>query len=262
MVLIQVFLIAFGASVIGGICGIGGGVIIKPLMDLFDIAGVAEASFMSACTVFSMTLFNVGKSFTDDNSGIELKTTFPLSAGAAAGGVVGSKCFAAVCVLLSQRVAGLMQALSLMVLTFGTLLYTLLKRNIRTKDVRKKSSCLIIGLLLGLLSSFLGIGGGPFNIAVLHYFFSMDTKTAVINSLFVILISQGANLGSVIIGGSIPTLPVMPLIFMIAGGIVGGIIGRILNKKMEAKTIDKLFLLLMAVIIDICAFNAGGYVRQ
>ena len=60
---ILVLLIAFGASVVGAICGIGGGVIIKPLLDAFGIAGVAEISFLSGCTVLSMSCYSVVKAF-------------------------------------------------------------------------------------------------------------------------------------------------------------------------------------------------------
>ena len=37
-------LVAFFASIAGAICGIGGGVIIKPVLDLFQIAGVSTIS--------------------------------------------------------------------------------------------------------------------------------------------------------------------------------------------------------------------------
>ena len=58
---ILVLCIAFGASIVGAICGIGGGVIIKPLLDAFGIAGVAEISFLSGCTVLSMSCYSVVK---------------------------------------------------------------------------------------------------------------------------------------------------------------------------------------------------------
>lgn len=255
---LEILLIAFGASVIGGICGIGGGIIIKPLLDVFGIASVSAASFMSACTVFSMSLYNVGRNFLGGNSRIELKTTLPLAIGAAVGGLVGSKCFSLACALLSQQTAGLIQSVTLMLLTLGTVVYTLNKSKICTRKVEKSPVCLTIGLLLGLLSSFLGIGGGPFNIAVLHYFFSMDSKTTAINSLFIILISQIANLGSTIIRG-IPPASLVPVLLMILGGIGGGIAGQKLNKKLNNADIDKLFLALLVVIVGICAFNAFGY---
>lgn len=44
-----VFAIAFFASTIGAICGIGGG-IIKPVMDVVGAADVATINFLSGCT--------------------------------------------------------------------------------------------------------------------------------------------------------------------------------------------------------------------
>ena len=49
------FLVSFLASVAGAVCGIGGGVIIKPLFDLCQLADVSAASFLSGCTVLCMS---------------------------------------------------------------------------------------------------------------------------------------------------------------------------------------------------------------
>ncbi|MBQ2105458.1 MAG: sulfite exporter TauE/SafE family protein, partial [Lachnospiraceae bacterium] len=59
MVFVLVFAICFLASVIGAICGIGGGVIIKPALDAFGIMDVSTISFLSGCTVLSMTTYSV-----------------------------------------------------------------------------------------------------------------------------------------------------------------------------------------------------------
>ena len=106
------------------------------------------------------------------------------------------------------------------------------------------------------MSSFLGIGGGPINLVVLGYFFSMDTKTAAANSLYIILFSQAASLLATLVTGSVPEFRVPALILMVAGGIGGGIVGRSLNRKMDNRAVDKLFIGLMAVIIGICVYNA------
>ena len=89
-------------------------------------------------------------------------------------------------------------------LTLGTLVYTLYKGRIRTKRLQSVSVCLVIGLALGILSSFLGIGGGPFNLVILFYFFSMDTKTAAQNSLYIILFSQVTSLVTTLLTRSVP----------------------------------------------------------
>ena len=54
-------LVSFLASVAGAICGIGGGVIIKPVLDLCGLASVSTISFLSGCTVLSMSCYNVVK---------------------------------------------------------------------------------------------------------------------------------------------------------------------------------------------------------
>ena len=51
-------------------------------------------------------------------------------------------------------------------------------------------SYVVIGVFLGIISSFLGIGGGTSNVAVLFFFFSMEAKEAAKNSLYIIIFSQ------------------------------------------------------------------------
>ena len=50
------FIIAFLACCIGAISGIGGGVILKPLLDAFTSYDAANISTLSAFTVFAMAL--------------------------------------------------------------------------------------------------------------------------------------------------------------------------------------------------------------
>ena len=89
---ILVFLVAFGSSIVGAICGIGGGVIIKPLLDVLAIADVAEISFLSGCTVLSMSCYSVIKALTARESLVKFNTGTPLAVGAAVGGgMVGRK---------------------------------------------------------------------------------------------------------------------------------------------------------------------------
>ena len=64
-------LVSFFASVIGSICGIGGGVIIKPVLDAFGLYSVSTISFMSGCIVLSMTTYNVLKAKMANESVIE-----------------------------------------------------------------------------------------------------------------------------------------------------------------------------------------------
>ena len=118
---------------------------------------------------------------------------------------------------------------------------------------------LFIGLLLGIMSSFLAIGGGPINLVVFYFFFSRDTKTAAQNSLYVILVSQITSLLATLVTGSVPPFGWLSLVLMVAGGIGGGMIGRAFNKRMDNKAVDKLFIGLMVVIMGISLYNVYQY---
>lgn len=253
-------LVSFLASVIGAICGIGGGVIIKPVLDLCGLASVSTISFLSGCTVLSMSLYSVGKNLTSGESKVDMKTGTPLALGGAVGGILGKQMFSAVKAMFANpNTVGAVQAACLALLTIGTLIYTICKSRIKTRQITSLWVCLVIGLALGILSSFLGIGGGPFNLVILFYFFSMDTKTAAQNSLYIILFSQVTSLLTTLLTRSVPDFQWMALLFMVAGGIGGGVVGRMLNKKLDNAAVDKLFMGLMAVIILISVYNTVRY---
>lgn len=250
------FAVSFLSSIVGAICGIGGGVVIKPVLDMLHLGSVSTINFLSGCTVLSMSCYSVGKSMINKDSKVDMTTGTPLAIGAAVGGLLGKELFSIVkSMFANAEMVGGVQAVALGIITVGTLTYTICKAKITTRKIGNRLFCAVIGLLLGIMSSFLGIGGGPINLVVLGYCFSMDSKTAAANSLYIILFSQLASLISTLISG-VPEFEAAVLLVMVAGGIGGGIVGRALNKKMDNRAVDKLFICLMALIICICIYNA------
>ena len=218
---IVVFLICFAASATGGICGIGGGVIIKPLLDALGFMSVSTVSFLSGLTVLAMALINVWKNRKGNE--LDIARSVPLGIGAAIGGVAGKYLFSALKTAVNaDHTVGAVQAIVLGLLVLSTLLYVLNKGRITTLNVDGKLLPIFIGLLLGFCSSFLGIGGGPMNLAVLYYFFSMDTKHAAVNSILVILLSQVTSLIMSLVSGTVPAFEWGPLIAMVSAGALGG----------------------------------------
>lgn len=248
--------ISFGASSVGAICGIGGGVIIKPLLDAFGVLSVSTISFLSGCTVLAMTCYSVVRSKLSGESLVDMHIGTPLAIGAAIGGVAGKSMFEMISNLFDNKdMVGAVQAACLLVITLGTLIYTIKKDRIKTLHVKNVAVCVIIGLVLGIFSSFLGIGGGPINLVVLFFFFSMNTKTAAQNSLYIILFSQIFSLLNSLVTKSVPEFVPLLLILMVAGGIFGGIFGRKINRHIEEKVVDQLFIMLMIIIICINIYN-------
>ena len=241
----------------GSICGIGGGVIIKPVLDATGIMSVSSISFLSGCTVLCMSLVSVYRNMRAGTAKMDLRIATALALGAAAGGVAGKSMFQGLKDAVGdENLVGMTQAIVLIVITLGTLVYTLYKHKIRTRVCTQLWLCVAIGLVLGVMSSFLGIGGGPINLVVLAYFFSMTTKEAALSSLYIILFSQITSFVQTCVTGTVPDVEAAYLVFMIAGGILGGAIGSRINRRISDSGVDKLFIFLMAVIVLINIFNA------
>ena len=160
-----------------------------------------------------------------------------------------------------QDMIGAVQAACLLVITLGTLIYTVKKEKIKTLHVTNGLAFVLIGLILGIFSSFLGIGGGPINLVVLFFFFSMSTKTAAQNSLYIILFSQIFSLFNSLITKSVPEFHPLLLCLMVAGGIFGGIFGRKINRYIEERIVDQLFIGLMVIIICINIYNIYQFIH-
>ena len=248
--------ISFAASVIGAICGIGGGVLIKPLLDTFGVMSVSAISFLSGCTVLTMSCYSVVKGRISGDSLVDIRTGTPLAVGAAIGGVAGKSLFQSLSALFAgTNQVGAVQAVCLLLMTLGTMLYTIKKEKIHTLRLTNALLCAAIGFLLGIFSSFLGVGGGPINLVVLYYFFSMDTKTAAQNSLYIILFSQLTSFLMTLFTRTVPEVNPAVLLLMVLGGLLGGVTGRKINRRIQARMVERLVIGLMAAIVLICVYN-------
>ena len=249
------------ASIVGAICGIGGGIIIKPVLDATGAISVSAASFLSGCVVLVMSTYSVSKSVFRGKSEIKVKIATPLAIGAMIGGITGQKLFQIVSSSYeNQDRIGFIQTVCLLFITLGTLIYTIFKDKIRTKDHSNIILCIIIGLFLGIMSSFLGIGGGPVNLVVFFYFFSMSVKTASQNSLYVIFFSQAASFLLTVFTGKIPDVSIYMVLTMALFGLIGGIIGKKINSRLNEKNVKTLFLFLMIGIIFINLYNIVRFI--
>lgn len=251
------FLVCLIATTVGAISGVGGGVVIKPVFDAVAGMSVSQVSFLSGCTVLAMTIVSLLRSRGEK---IELKRGTLLAVGGAVGGLLGKVVFDWVKSLTgNDGLVGVVQSVIMILLTVGVGVYMAFREKIRTQNVQNAALCVIIGLALGVMSAFLGIGGGPINLVVLYYFFSMDTKQAALHSIYVIFFSQAASFVSSLAMQNVPAFDPVTLVVMVVGGVAGGFLGRAFNKKMSVRQVDMLFSILLAVITLISVYNLVHY---
>lgn len=114
---------------------------------------------------------------------------------------------------------------------------------------------MISGVFLGALSTFLGIGGGPINVALLIYLFNFDAKKSAIYSIATIFFSQFMKLVSLV-----PMLSQLPikinlLPFILISAIIGGYLGSVISSKVTNKTVLILYKVIVVFVIGLNIYN-------
>ena len=251
------FLVCILSTMIGAISGIGGGVIIKPMLDMTLPLGMPTISLISSFAVLSMSLFSVGRNYLKkDRQTLSLRVAVPLAIGSTAGGVMGKSVFAAVTAMLAaDRQVKVVQNVVLFALMLVVLISALRGGEKKEAPARAPWTGLVVGLILGVLAAFLGIGGGPLNMLALTGFYGMLHKEGALYSLFIIIFSQTAGIITALCTGS-GTLPQLSLLFTAcAAGILGGVIGRRFAVRMSNAAVRRLYNAALVFILAICAVN-------
>lgn len=246
------------ATTLGSFVGLGGGVIIKPILDFIGEESRAQVDFLSCVAVFTMSIVSTGKSIKNKVS-FQKDVIIFLAAGSIAGGFLGSCCMGLLGSVAAQGNIRCIQAFVLAALLMAVCIYVSKQRfSFRVKN--PVAMCLV-GLSLGFVASFLGIGGGPINVAVLTLFFSMNVKESAVYSVAIIFFSQLSKLITIFVSDGIGAYlhQWKTLLFILPAAILGGIIGSKLNRKFDDKLIRKTFTAVMILLVILNVYNGISY---
>lgn len=244
------FLVAIVATTLGALAGLGGGVIIKPALDLLGHYDIVTISLLSTVTVFSMAVVATYKQL---KKGFVLRRELIIiAAGSVLGGVVGSTLFKWMLSTIDDTFASGLQALILALL----LMVVLLRKYLPDYEVKNPVVVFTVGLLLGTTASFLGIGGGPINVLVILMILNMRIKEAAVGSVFIILLSQLSKILTFAVTTGLGGYDLTMLMFMVPGAVGGGIIGSKLNERMNPAHINGIFNGMITVLVLMNLFNA------
>ncbi|WP_440897602.1 sulfite exporter TauE/SafE family protein [Amphibacillus sp. Q70] len=249
------FLIGLFATVLGSIAGLGGGVIIKPLLDFLGHYDVGTISVLSAAAVFSMATVSMLKA---RMMKIKLDKTISLliAIGSIMGGILGKGIFNYLVNTLDiADVVSVFQSAVLALLMIAILILTRQFDKVPHVVIQNKVGIIGVGTLLGLLSAFLGIGGGPLNVIILGLLFSMAPKEASFNSIFIIFFSQLSSLILTGLDTGFAVYDLSVLGYMIVGGVMGGWIGTSFSKFISDQQVRTIFSITIFIILLINVNN-------
>lgn len=233
MILGLVFSALIGLSL--GLIGGGGSIITVPV--LVYVLGVEahEAVGMSLAVVGSTSL--VGSFLHYRRGAVQLRTGLIFGVAGIVGALLGSP------LTLLLRPAALMMAFGMLMVVVGTLM---LRRKASDERVETGKKALIIwkallaGLGVGILTGFLGVGGGFLVVPALVMFGGLGMKDAVGTSLFVIFLNCIAGLA----GHSSQNHFDWNLLGLVtAMAVTGTIFGTLLSHRVASEKLQKGFAL-------------------
>lgn len=249
------------ATTLGAFVGLGGGVIIKPVLDFIGQEPRMQIDFLSCVAVFTMSVVSTGKAIRNK---IEINKNIVVffAAGSIGGGFLGSYVMDLLEAGLSNINTRCIQAFVLASLLAAVCFYVAKKR--KSFHLKNPVAIIFVGLLLGFAASFLGIGGGPINVAVLTLFFSLNMKESAVYSVAIIFFSQLSKLVTIFASTGIsPYLHQWKtLLVILPAAIIGGILGSKFNRKFDDKIIRRIFTVVMILLVILNIYNGINYLNK
>ena len=246
------FLLGAVSGALGGLMGVGGGVILVPLLVNALHVAQHEAQGTSLALVVVTALVAVIPYYGHER--LDLVLAIWLAMGAVPGVILGS------------RLAGRTSAARLRV-AFGILiLLTGLRLLAAPPEAHSGAAAwpaplnVLLGIVVGTLAGYVGIGGGTVLVPVLVLGQGFDQHTAQGISLLMIIpvgivgVLSYARRGRIVLQG----LPAL-----LAGGAIGALAGALLAHRTKAPTLTRLFaLLLLATAVQMIFGRARGNVPR
>ena len=241
-----------GAGLIGALLGIGGGLLITPLLTLiFGIPielAIATSLVAIIGTSSAAASVYVERRLSDIRLGMTLELTTTL--GAVSGALVAG--------LLSRR---------LLTALFATFLFyagaTMVRRATNPRPIedgvgdyrpRRMGLGLAISYLAGGISGLLGVGGGPIKVPLMYLVMGIPLKVATATSNFMIGVTAAASAYVYYAQGRVLVYPTAPVV---VGVFVGSLVGSHLSRRVPGRWILWLFILVMFYLAVSMAVKAA-----
>ncbi len=255
MIGILYFVVIIFANTVGAISGMGGGVIIKPVLDAVGADPLVAITFYSSVAVLTMSIVSTLRQ-RKNSIQIRWDAAIVVSIGAIVGGSSGNISFEK---LLDYFGDEQMVQLIQVILTVITLIFALIYSKMRGVNFSLKNKIwfFLVGLLLGFLASLLGIGGGPINVALLMLCFDLPIKEATVYSLITIFFSQFAKLFMIMITTGFDRYDLSRLWFIIPAAILGGYFGAKLSGILSDEKVRAVYQEVIVLVILLNLYN--GY---
>lgn len=227
----------FAAGLFGALVGLGGGVILVPMLTLLFDVPMSQAIPASLVGVVATAMGGTSKFLNDGHTDVQL--------------AVRAGCVTAIGAMIGARVGGYLPDRTLEI-GFALLLFLILWRlavqRADEKDgVAVASPARAIGLFggAGLIAGLLGVGGGVLNVPALRLALKKDMLVAVATSTMIVSFTAGAGAA---VYASAGLLNWSLAAGCATGAFVGGRLGALLAPRVSSRTLQRIFLFVILYV--------------
>jgi uncharacterized membrane protein YfcA len=239
-------LIGLTGGFLSGLLGLGGGVIMLPLLTLVGgisiklATGTSLVHILVAAVAGTLSHFRTGM--------VDFKAGLILGIAGIGGGCLGSF----LSVPMSAQILNLI--FLLLVVIAVLLLFAPLKSNNEAyrKGVFNKIEGILIGLGCGLLVGILGVGGGFILIPLMTYVLRIPLRVTIGTSLMIILIT---SLGTFVAKYGVGHIHLTITLLVISGSVVGALLGGYVSRKTHIKYLRLILIFLLCLIFISVAYK-------
>ncbi len=234
-------LLGFAGGILGSMIGLGGGIIVVPVVTVFDISPTAAASNSLFAALSNAVASTISYS---KQKRIEYSLGLKLGLLSVPGTILGA--------VVSSDVAPDIFKVLFGLILIASAAYIFLRRNLESKQkiISKQMMVFAIGasFFAGIISSFFGIGGGIVFVPLMVAGLGMAMKRAAPTSQLILLF---ASLSGVITHSLLGHPDFTQAGFLAIGSFLGGLVGARLSIDIKERYLQ----VLVSVVILIAAMK-------
>lgn len=233
--------------------GVGGGIIIKSILDFLGVFEVKEISLYSSLALIGMSSINIILNRKRLRN-IPWKIISGLTSGAIIGGIVGNRFLMYLIGMIQQSNFVVVIQSSILIVLISMTLF-LIKKEFSMQLSFNMLLLIGIGMLLGFFAAMLSIGGGPINVAVLLFVFGFPMKMCVLYSIVMIFFSQLSGFTTVGLTTGFTAYEVSTLALVFCTGVIGGLIGSKVSGLLSNEMTNRLFIYVLLCVLFLNILN-------
>ena len=269
VLILGLIVLSMAAGLIGSLFGLGGGIIVVPVLTILYGMPAAEAAAVSLVAIVAISSTSASSLIKERVTNVRIGLVIEVAAvsGAVVGAVIAlhveswviALCFA--CVLIYSAIYMFLRHERIIPYDPSSDGKNFVYHDSKTNNdvpysVKNLGTGSVGFALAGITSALSGVGGGSIKIPVMNVHMHIPMKAATATSSYVIGITAFGGAAVFLLSG---LLDIEAAAFVVVGAFVGSLMGLRLLPKFNAGALRRYFSVLLLFLASVMLLNVGGF---